>query len=530
MKDILRQERGVSLITLAAVIIIMGIITTILLYSISDTKDISKLTNMYSDIDNLEDRISNYYSTYGKIPAQKYNVGDELNGIIASWIGDENSPIGENDEGDYLVIDLNAIDNLTLNNGKSYEKIKNGFNIGNDNKDLYVINENSHNIFYLQGVEISEGKTYYTKLDKDAKKVDIRYVDGIKIYDGYNYVEGHKRGSNPIKISGDDGEYIWVNIDKELLNYEDINSLGVTLELVNRDKFITSVNEYNGYYFNPTKNEGRDANSRVQDVLIFDVNENNDKLWSATYDQEGIYKDKNEKTAYIPQGFQVAKLSSLSTINKGLVIRNANNKQEQYVWIEVPQEALIDKQTDKLASTLEEIEDDLNKYVNEFKNTDYKDTYYEGVMPYPENQPGANLLAKYNELKNKLYQSIKDKGGFWIARDEIEEQKNCSNAYKTVSCQIGQREKSLLFGIQWDLVCKLIKDIQPNSENSYLNIKNLKANKEITFESYIVKNSATDANGKDGNGNKTVVRGGENVYDRDIIPYRQSGYYRATIF
>ena len=53
MKNLLKQEKGVSLISLAAAIIILGIITSILVYSAKDTKHVEALTNMYTDIENF---------------------------------------------------------------------------------------------------------------------------------------------------------------------------------------------------------------------------------------------------------------------------------------------------------------------------------------------------------------------------------------------------------------------------------------------------------------------------------------------
>lgn len=517
MKDILRQERGVSLISLAAVIIVIGIITTMLLYNISDTDDVSKLTNLYNDIDNLEDRISNYYSLYGKIPAIPVEKLSGVNDVINSL---SDSPVGANDIGNYLVIDLRAIENLTLNYGKDYENFKNiqenGNSIG-EFRDLYVINENSHNVFYLKGIRIKEGKTYYTKNDTDIEKVNLRYVDGIKIYDGYNYSSGNKRSGIKIRRSGAENdpntEYTWINVENQIFNINEL-SQNVTVEANNITKFINSVNEYSGYYFNEHINENAGANSRVTDVLYFQVDETSEDSWSLKYDKEGTYKDKNGKIAYIPKGFQVSKLSSLNTINKGLVIRNAENINQQYVWIEVPKVAF--ENNGETATTLEELEENLKEYVSPYREEGYLDSYYEGSI-------GANKIQEYNELKNKMYQSIKDKGGFWISRDELGEAKSYEAYAEVSSVQIEGRNSSLLFGIQWDLVCKYLENVQADANNNLLNIKNLTGNGEITIES-IRENSETNAVG-----NKTVLRNALSK-DRSVIPYSQSSYYRATIF
>ena len=73
MKNLLKQEKGVSLISLAAAIIILGIITSILVYSAKDTKHVEALTNMYTDIENLTDKISDITRHMEKFQHQNKN-------------------------------------------------------------------------------------------------------------------------------------------------------------------------------------------------------------------------------------------------------------------------------------------------------------------------------------------------------------------------------------------------------------------------------------------------------------------------
>ncbi len=526
MKKLLKQERGVSLISLAAAVIVIGIITSMLLYSVKDTNDIDKLTKLYTDIDNLEDKISNYYSVYGKIPAipvSKLGGVNEKIAAISSAQGAD-SPIGANDLGDYLVIDLVAIENLTLNYGKDYEKFKNLTGSGNsigDNTDLYVINENSHNIFYLNGIEIEEGNKsfkYYTNKDKDTKKVDLRFVEGVRIPDGYKYVSENKSNGIIIdNIENPGNQYRWINIDKKIKGIFELENANQISGLNDQDKikFVESINEYHGYYFSEDDNI-------TPNVLYIEVNENDINSWSATYDKEGNYKDQNGDTAYIPQGFQVCKLTSMNTIEDGLVIRNGEvgKGNEKYVWVKVPEGALEHDEDEDIdtAHTLEEIENDLKEYAKTYREEGYLDTYYDGCMG------GTSSTEEYNELRNKMYQSIKDKGGFWVSQDEIGEEK-CSDAFNSVHVSIGDRTKSLMFGIQWDLMCKFLEEKSSDESNTeILKIKNLVQNPEITLESKST-NSASLANG-----NVTVLRGGDSIEKRSTIPYTTLTYYRTTIF
>ncbi len=488
MKDILKQERGVSLISLAAAIIIIGIITTMLLYSVGDTKDVTNLTNLYSDIDNLSDKVGNYYATYGKIPAFEKAGLDAI--IQEKWGTKEepqqDSPVGENDTGKFLVIDLNAIENLTLNYGRAFNTIEGKSQVTSEDTDLYIINENSHNVFYLQGIKVDE-HTYYTNRDKDSQKVDLRYVDGIKIYDGYTYKSGDKKSG--IIISNNTDEYIWANVEDGIykiskkdttIQYTDDkdNTETINISSEKNDEFLNSVEEFGGFYL---------STNGDNTVLYFPVTDK----WSMTYDSESMYKDKNGNTAYIPKGFQVSKLSTMNTIENGLVIRDATTLDE-YVWVDIPDDVL------KEAHSLDEIENTLKKYVGVYSNENYNDSWYDGC--------GIDNQTKYNELKNKMYQSIKKNGGFYIGRYEAGKGDNkavsqkdkepynnitVSQAQKLVySTNDNKYTTSLMFGIQWDIVCKFIEVAGINNKNSNLNIYDFETNNwEWTLEQTLNKNT-----------------------------------------
>lgn len=395
MKDILGQERGVSLISLAAVIIVIGIITTMILWSNSGTTDIEK--------------------TY---------------------------------------------------------------------KDGNI----------------------YTNQDIDTEKVNLRYVDGVRIYDGYNYVSGNKKSGIIIGIKGDEEnlntQYKWTVVEKKIANISELGSINIGSSKV--EEFIRSVNEYQGYYVNSS-----------DDVLYFLVDENDEDAWSAQYEEEATYVDKDGNKAYIPKGFKVSKISSMNTVEKGLVIKNSETG-IQYVWIDVPKKALQDSLGNTL-DTVEEIENNLKSYAASYREDRYSDTYYEGCI-------GGNKQEEYNNLKNEMYQSIKDNGGFWISRNEVEES-SCYNAYgKASAIEIEGRTSCLMFGIQWDLMCEFLKSEDTTEGKDILNIKDLVGNGEITLESILTNSQYTDS------GNKTVLRGRVSLNDRDTISWNQSASYRTTIF
>lgn len=542
MKNIIKNERGVTLISLAVAIIVLGIITTLLLYNVKDTKDIERVSNMYIDIDGISDRISNYYSRYGALPVRR-DIDLSSDSTISSWVSELESsnnegPLGANDTGDFYVIDMNALENLSLNYGSGYAKMQ-GTTLPED-KDVYVINENSHNIFYLQGIRVNNNgtvKMYYTNLEKDVETVSIRYVDQIKIPDGFVFKSGDTRNNLKIEkvvVGGTNIEYTWANTadniytmtkteEENVENYylktgETFNSKIIfdTTNGQNAEDLITSAKEFGGFYYT------NGSATNTINVYYFSVTE--DENWGLTYEKEGIYTDKNGDTAYIPAGFKISKLSSLNTINKGLVIKKdvkaeqiaAGDTGDEYVWIDVPDDVL------KNARTLEEIENALKEYTKDYRKEGYDDDYGNEFIILTDD-PNQNSKVIYNTLKNQMLQSIKENGGFYIGRyeasksseDKAQSQKD-KKPWNTITIANAQSAAnaltttnyttSLMFGLQWDLVCKFIEETGvktygeiKNDSTSWGNYYNAEIdfNDEIGQMMYIGDSAWSEINGHD---------------------------------
>lgn len=158
----LKQNKGITLVTLVLAIVIMLIISSILIYNADTATKTKALNSMYNDISSLANKIQIYYSKYGEIPAIKepYTNVESIKFI------------NQNDSDKYYVIDLEALEKVTLSYGKDYSKYKEGANA--ELTDIYVINEQSHNIYYIKGVQVDE-ITYYTIPGKYTK-VDVPTV------------------------------------------------------------------------------------------------------------------------------------------------------------------------------------------------------------------------------------------------------------------------------------------------------------------------------------------------------------------
>lgn len=480
MKCKLKQEKGITMVALVITVIILMILTNVLIYNAQDNVYIKTLTNLYNDIDMLRDKVSAYYSEYGKIPAEiKYtNIGELKNANI----------LGASDkEDEFYVIDLEAMQGISLNYGKDYEKVKTDKENANNYTDLYIINENSHNIFYIDGIEIKENnkiKKYYTDyIEADQTTVDLRYIDGILIPNGYFYIGKTKdsSGNESIVISNTQGEtvdenktnqYVWT---KQVSKIEDVPS-SIKLDTNQKEyQFIESVNTYKGYFKNQ---EGK-----VQYITI------DEEKWSETYTKEMDYKDINGDTVKIPEGFKVSMSPTMNIIENGLVVKDS--KDNEWVWVVVPN-SVFKKATSN--SDYDNIKSDLIEYAKEYRkgssiqSCNWDDEWYDGC--------GVADSETYTKMYEKMLSSVYTNKGFWISRYEIGDgtatQNNttrtsnsgtsgvavskenqipynfvtCSQAQKLASGMSDGTNKtgSLLFGIQWDLTCKFLEE---NSELTY---------------------------------------------------------------
>ena len=167
-------------------------------------------------------------------------------------------------------------------------------------------------------------------------------------------------------------------------------------------------------------------------------------------------------------------------LDNGLVIEDEDGN--QYVWIEVPQTAEVYPTaglniTEFTSTEYTAIENDLQTYTDYYRRdeegtlTKYKDKYFENDLT------GKYFKSEgaYNDLKQKMYKSVYENGGFWIGRYEagkvetttVPVSKAEQPLYnkisrmdaQTLATQVnsGNYTSSLMFGVQWDLVMKFLE-------------------------------------------------------------------------
>ena len=143
MIKILKNQKGITLISLIITIIIMAILAGAVVTNIDIGTDIRNYNYMCADIELLEAKIRTYYDEQGSLPTTGNVISNpNLNGQAST-----------KDNANYYVIDIRALYNITLNYGAG--TIANG--------DIYIVNEQSHEVYYLKGAYF-ENTLYHTKM------------------------------------------------------------------------------------------------------------------------------------------------------------------------------------------------------------------------------------------------------------------------------------------------------------------------------------------------------------------------------
>ncbi|MCI8273066.1 MAG: hypothetical protein HFJ55_03160, partial [Clostridia bacterium] len=162
----MKRTSGITMISLVIGIVILIIISGMLIYNSKSGIQIRNYKWMQNDIEVLGNEIDAFYIKYGALP------------ILHKYTNIKFEP-QPNDSQEYYIIDLAALDGFTLNYGKDYEK-SDSENLGDNDDDIYIIDKQSHHIYYAKGIEM-DGIVYYTNTtDNEVSYVDV-YPSNIEI-------------------------------------------------------------------------------------------------------------------------------------------------------------------------------------------------------------------------------------------------------------------------------------------------------------------------------------------------------------
>ena len=153
----LDNNKGITIVSLIITIIVILIISSTTISVSYKRFEINKFNKMKNDIELLTDKVSNYYLKTNNIPVVLDSSGNKIQYTFTTLNFDKNS----SDNSIYYILDLEAMDGLILNYGEE------GFKNINASEDVYIINEQSHVIYYVKGIKLNGEYYHYIKNDKE---------------------------------------------------------------------------------------------------------------------------------------------------------------------------------------------------------------------------------------------------------------------------------------------------------------------------------------------------------------------------
>lgn len=131
------------MVVLIITLIVLGILAGVAINNIDIGTDVRNYNYMCADIELLENKIKIYYNKYGQLPIKEGKIE------IPATLQEQTS---SRDNENYYEIELNLLKGMALNFGGG----------SSEDKDIYIVNEQSLEVYYLKGIDY-EGNTYYRK-------------------------------------------------------------------------------------------------------------------------------------------------------------------------------------------------------------------------------------------------------------------------------------------------------------------------------------------------------------------------------
>lgn len=218
----LKNNKGITLIVLTITIIVLLIITSITIYNSKSHLAIKNLNNLYSDIESIRTKVSDYYLSNNSLPIYEnayLEDSSELTTLLKAN-GGEGDIINVNDEGKYYVLNLSKLDNLTLNYGREYSHWNDTSNFSTY-QDLYIINEITHQIYYPKGIKYKDEVHFSQEVDNNIiNKIEIDTITTNALTISFNKINKNSiEDENKIVIEAN----ITLNVDssfqKDTLKY-----------------------------------------------------------------------------------------------------------------------------------------------------------------------------------------------------------------------------------------------------------------------------------------------------------------------
>ncbi len=180
-----------------------------------------------------------------------------------------------------------------------------------------------------------------------------------------------------------------------------------------------------------------------------------------------------DTTPFLPESATIIR----NNLQTGIVIKDENDN--EWVWIEVPKSIYGNTTYNGgIAPTNSEdytkIENVMKNYAKDYRLNSWKDTFFN------TDHSGFTNETEYNDHKNTMLKNVFENGGFYVGRYEAGTKTERGSTlvtpiiqrdaypYHYVTCKeaqtlsnqliVGEKQASLMFGIQWDLIMKFVEE------------------------------------------------------------------------
>ena len=219
----IKSNKGVTLIVLTIMVVVLLIITGMLIYGSKSQIRTKKLNELYDDIEILNSKVSEYYLKNGSIPLVDENTpyitntseGKDFENLLKANGANEIS-FNVNDDENYYVLDINKLDNLTLNYGQDVQNWKTDHSYARY-QDIYIINKISHQIYFPHGIRVGD-ELYYTR-NVDEVKVSPKIFQQIE------------NTNINLSVTSDDGKNLLTEETSYFVMEDGTKSLNANVEL-----------------------------------------------------------------------------------------------------------------------------------------------------------------------------------------------------------------------------------------------------------------------------------------------------------
>ena len=344
------MKKGITLVTVSAMILIMVIIGTTVTITGANALNNSKKMKFATELTFLQEAVDNYkLQNSGSLPINQTALSD----------------IGSLPSGTYNEIDLTLLGNLDIQYGNKSNS---------DANDIYVLNATSGDVYYLKGVKI--GSNYYYNLNDELKNI-INYTNtDVITRDGIKFEQSTKEYTNQAIAST-------VRVPADYTNVT-VSSNGSSVALSSNDGVYNVYTISKSSNYNVVVSYTKDSDSLKQTFTVsnFDNVSPTISVESKTpinNEQTSITISKNDNLSgvkfvkYTPDKVEEA---FFTTDKKGIEIQNDNvsvNKVTKYVTFYIEDNAgnytILQESLDSNVSTTDYISYGLIAHYDAINNT-----------------------------------------------------------------------------------------------------------------------------------------------------------------